>query len=151
MERKQHRLTARTVASIKKPGRYANGGNLYLSIGKGGARSWTFLYRHNGKTHEMGLGSAAIVTLQEARKRAHKLRVQLSEGDDPLDMRRTSQRAASAKTFGQCALELIASKQSAWRNAKHRLQWPQTLEQHAAPLICPCRWQKSIWTPSWGF
>jgi Arm DNA-binding domain len=135
MGRRQHRLTTRRIATLKKPGRYSDGGNLYYVVGRGGARSWTFLYRHAGETREMGLGSAAIVTLQEARKRAHKLRVQLSEGSDPLDVRRAAQRAANRKTFGQCALELIASKESAWRNAKHRLQWRTTLDQHAGPLM----------------
>src|SRR5262249_52284544 len=106
-----------------------------LAVGKGGARSWTFLYRHKGRVREMGLGSATVVTLQEARKRAHKLRVQLADGCDPLSIRRASQRAANAKTFGECALELIASKEAAWRNAKHRSQWRQTLDQHAAPLM----------------
>src|SRR5262249_52152794 len=61
--------------------------------------------------------------------------VQLADGCDPLSIRRASQRAANAKTFGECALELIASKEAAWRNAKHRSQWRQTLDQHAAPLM----------------
>ncbi|HMF06584.1 MAG TPA: Arm DNA-binding domain-containing protein, partial [Methylocella sp.] len=51
MERKQNRLTARKIASLKERGRYSDGGGLYLSIGKGAARSWVFLYRRNGKIH----------------------------------------------------------------------------------------------------
>jgi integrase len=135
MERKQHRLTARKIASLKKPGRYSDGGNLYLCVGKGGARSWVFLYRHNGRTHEMGLGSAAVVTLAMARKKARAARVWLVDGGDPLDDRRATQRAAHSKTFEEVARELIASKESAWRSAKHRAQWRTSLEQHAAPLM----------------
>ena len=47
MARQPKRLTARTVASMKKAGRHADGGNLYLTISKTGAgvsRRWTFLY-----------------------------------------------------------------------------------------------------------
>jgi hypothetical protein len=37
MARQLKRLTARTVAAMKKPGRHADGGNLYLTISKTGA------------------------------------------------------------------------------------------------------------------
>jgi len=131
MERKRNRLTTRQVATAKCVGvsrkgrpkeheRFSDGGNLYLSVTKSGTKSWVFLCRARGRTHEMGLGSAALVTLQAARKRAHKLRVQLSDGYDPLDVRRAAQRAANRKTFGEVACELIASKESSWRNHKHR-------------------------------
>ena len=37
-------------------------------------------------------------------------------------------------TFGEAADALISSKESEWRNAKHRAQWAMTLEKYAAPL-----------------
>jgi integrase len=37
-------------------------------------------------------------------------------------------------TFGECADEFIAAKQSEWRNEKHREQWAMTLTNYAAPL-----------------
>lgn len=43
-----NRLTTREVLGLTKPGRYADGGNLYLSIAKNGGRRWTFLYRVKG-------------------------------------------------------------------------------------------------------
>ena len=41
----------------------------------------------------------------------------------------------AAKTFRDCALELIRSKRSGWRNVKHAQQWENTLAQYAYPRI----------------
>jgi hypothetical protein len=43
MARKINRLNARTVATIAKHGRHADGGGLYLSISANGGRRWVFL------------------------------------------------------------------------------------------------------------
>jgi hypothetical protein len=42
MTRGIHKLTARAVMAINKPGRHADGGNLYLQISQSGTRQWTF-------------------------------------------------------------------------------------------------------------
>ena len=44
-----HRLKARALDTITKPGRHGDGGNLYLSVSPSGARSWVLLYRWHGK------------------------------------------------------------------------------------------------------
>ena len=76
-------LTALQVARIKKPGRYADGGSLYLSVKDTGAKSW--LFRH-GKTWT-GLGSCEQYSLAEARERAEAAR-QLHKAGTPVKMRR---------------------------------------------------------------
>ena len=84
MARQPKRLTARTVATMKKPGRHADGGNLYLTISKTGAgvsRRWTFLFSLNGRQREAGFGSAATVTLAEAREKAAGYRSMLAKGN----------------------------------------------------------------------
>jgi len=63
MARSLHKLNARTVATLKAPGRHGDGGGLYLSISKDGRRRWVFLYNQNGKLREMGLGPAQEVPL----------------------------------------------------------------------------------------
>jgi Arm DNA-binding domain len=75
MARLYDRLSPTTVkARDLAPGRYPDGGNLYLNVGREGQRRWTFLYkeRATGRPREMGLGSAgkAGVTLAEARRKA---------------------------------------------------------------------------------
>jgi hypothetical protein len=51
-------LTALKVAKIKEPGRYPDGGGLYLAVGPTGAKSWLFRYQLAGRERFMGLGSA---------------------------------------------------------------------------------------------
>src|SRR4051812_42225758 len=120
MARTIGRLSARAAETLKEPGRHADGGNLYLAITPDGARRWTFMYRFNGKTREMGLGSAAkgMVSLTTARELAQAARDLLREGKDPLAEKRSSPKSRG-KTFGQCADEYIAAMRSSWSNAVH--------------------------------
>ena len=64
MARSINKLSARTVETLKAPGRYSDGGNLYLSISANGGRRWVFMYRFAGKQREMGLGSASRAALR---------------------------------------------------------------------------------------
>src|SRR4051794_14153396 len=85
MPRLYDRLSPTTVkAKDLAPGRYPDGGSLYLSVGREGQRRWTFLYkcRASGRPREMGLGSAgkAGVTLAEARRKAAAARSLLADG-----------------------------------------------------------------------
>ena len=77
MVRKINKLSARTVETLKAPGRYSDGGNLYLSISDNGGRRWVFMYRFAGKQREMGLGSAsrAGTSLARARELAAEARI----------------------------------------------------------------------------
>jgi hypothetical protein len=129
MARQLKRLTARTVAAMKKPGRHADGGNLYLTITStpsGVSKRWTFLYSLAGKQREAGFGPAAAVTLAEAREKAAGYRSMLAKGIDPLDAKRAAGDAAAARrTFGQCADELIKSKRREWRSEVHAARMAQ--------------------------
>lgn len=131
MGRETKRLNARTVATLTKPGRHADGGNLYLSISPNGGRRWIFLYRWAGRQLEMGLGSARDVSLARARELADAARAKLAEGVNPLEMRR-SERAIP--TFGEAADALVDDIASGFRNAKHLEQWRMTLKNYAATL-----------------
>jgi integrase len=132
---KINRLSARAVATIAKPGRHADGGNLYLKVDQSGAKRWVFFYRLNGRQREAGLGGINYLGLAKAREIATGMRELLAQNLDPLEARRTERRAkAGRKTFGDCCDELLAAKESGWRNSKHRDQWRMTLKVYAAPL-----------------
>ncbi len=138
---KLYRLTARTVAGLQDEGRYADGGNLYLSVRNGG-RSWVFHYRDRvtGRMREMGLGSAATVSLQDARQKAADARSMLDSGVDPLADRQAKRALKTgAKTFGTFTGEFLATALGAFRNDKHRAQWRSTLETYARPI-----WSKAV-------
>ena len=87
MARGINRLTVRAVATLTKPGRHADGGNLYLQIAQSGSKQWTFFFQLNGKQREMGLGGAGQggVTLAEARDKAIEARRLLTQGIDPIE------------------------------------------------------------------
>jgi integrase len=140
--RTRNRLSALKVKGLTLPGRYADGGGLYLFIGVNGARAWVFRYRDRvtGKHRDKGLGPAADVTLERAREKAAACRVQLTDGVDPIEAsrdRRAAERLEYARrmTFGDCARSYIEANSAAWRNAKHRGQWRSTLDTYANTLL----------------
>src|SRR5262245_11555210 len=77
--RKLERLSARRVATEKRPGLYPDGGNLYLQVGHGGNKSWIFRYTLNGRARYHGLGAVHTVNLAEAREKARGARKLLEE------------------------------------------------------------------------
>jgi integrase len=125
------RLTAKAVAAASKPGRHADGGNLYLNVTASGARSWVFMYRWTGRQREMGLGSVHDVTLAAARDLADAARRELREGRDPLALKR---RGELTQTFGAAADAYIEAMRPQWKNEKHADQWVMTLRDYAAPI-----------------
>jgi integrase len=123
-----------------KAGRHADGGGLYLVVDAGGARRWSFLWMRDGRRREMGLGSAAGVTLAQARAEAGRLRAMVQAGADPLALREAAReeerrKAAAAQGFGAFAdawfEDAVAPGLS---NAKHRDQWRMTLKHYCASI-----------------
>ena len=127
-----NRLSARAVETLKTPGRYADGGGLYLVVGRGAARSWLMLITVGGRRREIGLGSLRGVPLVEARKRAAAVRVAVAAGRDPIAEKRAKRRVHGA--FGPFAIEMIAKWAPSWRNPKHTAQWEASLRRHAGAI-----------------
>lgn len=81
------KLTATAVKAIraaKQPGRYGDGDGLFLLVGKSGSASWLARVQKGGKRRDIGLGSAAKVSLAVARERAGTVRSQVEVGIDPV-------------------------------------------------------------------
>lgn len=134
MPRPLHKLSAVQVAKLIRKGRHGDGGGLHLAIGDGGRRRWVFVFRdrRTGKLREMGLGSAADVTLAKARVKAAKARAALADGIDPIA--ETKVQGSNIPTFGEFADEVVASLERGWRNEKHKAQWRMTLEEYCGTL-----------------
>lgn len=125
-----NKLSARSVETIVKPGRHADGGGLYLQVGAKGAKSWLFMFKREGKQREMGLGSVRDVRLAVAREKAAEARALLVEGGDPLAIRRAllaAKTVVTVPTFGEFADTYLDSIEAGFTNAKHRYQWKATL------------------------
>lgn len=68
------KLTTRKVESLKVPGMHGDGDGLYLRIGPTGGKSWVLRTVVYGNRRDLGIGSASLVTLAEARETARQLR-----------------------------------------------------------------------------
>jgi integrase len=124
------KLTARKVETAK-PGKYSDGGNLYLIVSETGARKWVLRFTWRGRAKEMGLGSAASVPLTDAREKAAGARRKIAQGFNPIDERK---RDGGIPTFGEMADDVRETLSAGFRNEKHKAQWKSTLETYAAPL-----------------
>ena len=141
---------ALTALEIKnaKPGMHADGGGLYLHVGKAGNTSWIFRFQLNKRRREMGLGALNALSAVEARARAAELKALVGRGIDPLEVKEAAQKQEaqaeavqkeeqilSAATFSVATERHLALKESGWRNVKHRQQWENTLKTYAYPVI----------------
>jgi len=124
------KLTARKVETAK-PGKYSDGGNLYLIVSETGARKWVLRFTWRGRAKEMGLGSAASVPLADAREKAAGARRKIAQGLNPIDERK---RDGGIPTFGEMADDVRETISAGFRNEKHKAQWKSTLDTYAAPL-----------------
>ena len=142
-----NKLTPLEVSNLNEPGRYADGGGLYLQVTrwkKDGAewstKAWLFRYMKDGRARQMGLGGVETFSLKEARARARAQRQLLADGIDPLGARRQAKdaarlEAAHAISFKDAAARYIAAHRAGWKNEKHGEQWGNTLTAYAYPHI----------------
>ena len=121
------KLNAKTVAAIRDPGRYADGHGLYLCVTETGSKSWVLRYERGGRERMLGLGPLRDFGLAQARERARKARVQLAEGIDPIDAKR-SVKPLPTITFKQAAITYHRLHEKKWA-AGH--QFLVSLERHA--------------------
>ncbi len=133
-----HRLSARGVATLARPGRHSDGGGLYLVVHPSGAKRWAFIYRWKttaapgaGKLREMGLGSALGVSLAAAREAAAKARAQVAARIDPISAKRLEQ---GVPTFGELADQHVQTKTESGNADKSIARLKRSLEGYASRL-----------------
>jgi integrase len=78
--------------------------------------------------------------LAKAREIAAECRRARLTGMDPIETRKSERQeaqlaAARSMTFDQCRDAFITAHQSAWRNAKHRAQWTNSLTTYVTPIF----------------
>lgn len=125
------KLTAKSVGAAKT-GRHGDGAGLYLVVSMTGARKWVFRFSWQGRVTEMGLGSADVVGLAQARTLRDDARKVLATGRNPIETRREGKR--DIPTFGSLADEFFETKKSEWRHPRHINQWDWALKVGCAPL-----------------
>jgi len=125
-------LSAAFIRTVKKPGKYFDGQGLFLRVEPSGSRRWVQRTTIRGKRTEIGLGSASLVSLAEARAIALRNRKLAREGGDPL---RAKREAAAVLTFEEAARKVHELHRPSWRNPKHAAQFLSTLETYAFPRM----------------
>ena len=125
------KLSALKVKALTSPGRYGDGGGLWLQVRDAEHRSWLFRYAIAGNARQMGLGLSQtypwlmhgkplnrhVLPFVRAWTRSSSVEPPGHRGKQP----------AGALTFQQVANKYVAAHEAGWRNEKHRGQWRQTL------------------------
>jgi integrase len=125
------RVTAKMVKALERPGRYGDGGTLYLVVAPGGSKSWVQRLTIGGTRRDLGLGGFPLVTLAEAREQAFDNRRQARRGRNPL----ADRRRAATPTFEQAAGRALEANRARWRNAKTATNWTESMTKHAFPVF----------------
>lgn len=140
-------LTALDVKRLTHPGGGRNvlvavGGvpGLHMQITPNGGRSWVLRAKVGTMRRDIGLGGFPGVTLSQARDKARDARAKIESGVDPVEERKAAKAALVAMqrrglTFDLAVDRCLSAKLDAFKNAKHRQQWENTLATYASPEL----------------
>ena len=134
--RATNRLTALEVKNAA-PGKYADGGGLWLHRRADGGGQWFLRITVHGRRREMGLGSIAFVSLREARQEAERWRLVVRQGKDPIKERERLKREEekSDTTLLNIANEAFEAKKAELKNDGKAGRWMSPLENHVLPKL----------------
>lgn len=133
------RLPANVLRNLTSmsPGKYGDGGGLWLLRRPDGGAQWSFRYTLYGRQREMGIGPAQDVTLAAARSEARKWRAIVKSGDDPQDVR-AAERSAKAEerpTFSMVMAETFEARKAQLKNDGKAGRWDSPLRVHVVPKL----------------
>lgn len=136
MSRSLNKLTAVFVKNAS-PGKYSDGGGLWLHKRPDGGGQWFFRYTVHGRRREMGLGSSAEVPLKEAREGAERSRAIVRANLDPIKERDRLKREAASKLhlLAEVALDAFESRKAELKGDGVAGRWFSPLEIHILPKL----------------
>lgn len=123
-------LTAAFVRSAKIPGKYFDGNGMFLRIMPTGSRQWVQRIVIRGKRREIGLGSADLVSLADARAAAAANCATARTGGDPITQKREIRAIPS---FADAAF--AAHSELTFTNPKDGKAFLTSLEAYASPYF----------------
>ena len=111
-----NRLTA-TKVDKSPPGKYADGGGLWLYKRPDGGAQWLLRVTMYRSRKEMGLGALRDVSLKEARQEAEKWRAFARQNINPIKEREKQRREAAkaSNTLADVALEAFEVRKAELR------------------------------------
>ena len=125
-------LSATAVRNLKEPGKYYDLHGLFLRIEPTGSRRWVQRVSVAGRQREIGLGSADLVTLAEARELAVSNKKLARAGGDPLAAK---QAHIAIPSLNEAIDKVIELNAPTWTNAKHAAQFKSTLTNYVTPKL----------------
>lgn len=129
------KLTAVAVkAALANPGTYQDGDGLFLKVDKRGGAAWKLRVQRDGRRQDIGLGSAKLLKLGEARDKASELRKAVKV--EKRDVLAEKKDAAAAKvTFREAACQYHKENAAGWKSGNYKRQWLASLENHVFPEL----------------
>lgn len=134
------KLSAISVLNAKD-GLHSDGHGLYLKVNKTkGTKAWVYRFQLNKSRREMGMGSANLISLKDARDQLLDLRKSVRNGIDPIESRKAALQtkkgqAAFSISFMEAATRYIAQHEAGLSNKAHARQWPNTMRDYVFPII----------------
>ena len=131
-----HRLTAAAVRNVG-PGKYLDGGGLWLRRTDGGSAQWFLRITVGGRRREMGLGGLADISLREARELAEKWRKVARSGQDPIKARERERREAAKlrPTLAAVVAECFEARRAGLKDDGKAGHWMAPLVHHVLPKL----------------
>ena len=129
------KLTAIAVkAHLATPGTYQDGDGHFLKVDKRGGAYWLLRLQRDGKRQDIGIGSAKLLRLSEARDKAYELRRAIKiDRRDVLAERKDE--VASKVTFHDAARQYHLENAAGWKSSLYARQWLASLENYAFPKL----------------
>ncbi|MGK9053372.1 integrase arm-type DNA-binding domain-containing protein [Neorhizobium petrolearium] len=136
MGREINRLTAVKIKS-SSPGKYADGGGLWLHKRDDGGGQWVLRITVHGRRREMGLGSFSEVSLKEARDEAARWRAVCRQGLDPIKERDRLKREAARNLhlLKDIAQDAFDARKAELKDDGVAGRWFSPLEHHVLPKL----------------
>ncbi|WP_371731848.1 tyrosine-type recombinase/integrase [Ruegeria sp. HKCCA6707] len=125
------------AAKAHPPGKYSDGGGLWLYKRQDGGAQWVLRVHVHGRRREMGLGRFPEVSLNEAREQAELWRTSVRKGLDPIKERERQRRedALNMHLLKDIALDAFESRKAELKGDGEAGRWFSPLENHVLPKL----------------
>jgi len=136
LTRTLNRLTDK-FAKAAAPGKYSDGGGLWLHKRLDGGAQWVLRVHVHGRRREMGLGPYPEVSLKQARQDAEYARVLVRQGLDPIKERERQRReqARNMHLLEDVARDAFESRKAELKGDGKAGRWFSPLELHILPKL----------------
>jgi len=121
-----------------KPYKLPDGGGMYLEVMPTGSKYWRLKYRYGGKEKRLAFGVYPVVTIAAAREKARLAKAELTEGNDPGEVKKQQKLAKQvsvSNSFSAIALEFVEKRkvEGAAQITLDKLIW--IIEKKLSPFI----------------